>query len=561
MFSYHHPSHQTQPRQPKALQHQSTPTKNAPPNSSSTTQNARQQTGHTPTCANCGTQTTPLWRRNQSGATLCNACALFQKMKGRPRPISLKTNVIKPRNRVKAIDRIPLAQLNPQQSQKTNRACTSGSSTISTPCSTPLRRNHTFLPQQQPNLIQLATSSPNNSSHTLPKSHSLPLNHTSNNPRHPKPSSSSRHSSTPFRSISYPAADNRLSISHPHQVAYQSELSYAPPTPIRSARKSLPGGPDPPSLCPNPSVPSKRRKHAVQSTSGTPLLGSPDLISTNLAGHISNRLKPADSPDTSPPIRRHSFLSDHSQSLTSSKDRLCQRQEEAPSSARVERFGLTPIKLPPLSELTRHLRELTGPQPSPREPGPPTSFEASAREARLHSPVSPAGAHGRMVVAAGRALSVHSSLSDSDHSILSPSQLATPPDTHTFRPRLPLTPPVYLGTRPILPNHFLPNSQPPSSSLVDSSLPLSSPPPPHTIEQQQPSHHNFFSPANEVCFLKKRIMELEIMNGRMVSRLGQLEAAPNSPPQPPHFPHRPESSSHHVQEEHDDDQDMLDMSL
>ncbi|KAG0148311.1 hypothetical protein CROQUDRAFT_10918, partial [Cronartium quercuum f. sp. fusiforme G11] len=54
-----------------------------------------------PTCANCSTQTTPLWRRDDSGATLCNACALFQKMKGRPRPISLKTDVIKQRNRVK----------------------------------------------------------------------------------------------------------------------------------------------------------------------------------------------------------------------------------------------------------------------------------------------------------------------------------------------------------------------------------------------------------------------------------------------------------------------------
>ncbi|CAH7669895.1 expressed protein [Phakopsora pachyrhizi] len=58
-----------------------------------------------PTCANCSTQTTPLWRRGDSGVTLCNACALFQKMKGRPRPISLKTDVIKQRNRLKTSDR------------------------------------------------------------------------------------------------------------------------------------------------------------------------------------------------------------------------------------------------------------------------------------------------------------------------------------------------------------------------------------------------------------------------------------------------------------------------
>lgn len=55
--------------------------------------------GTSPQCSNCGTKTTPLWRRNPEGLPLCNACGLFLKLHGEVRPLKLKTNVIKKRNR------------------------------------------------------------------------------------------------------------------------------------------------------------------------------------------------------------------------------------------------------------------------------------------------------------------------------------------------------------------------------------------------------------------------------------------------------------------------------
>ncbi|MCJ1400351.1 hypothetical protein MMC11_003556 [Xylographa trunciseda] len=55
-----------------------------------------------PVCQNCSTSTTPLWRRDEIGSVLCNACGLFLKLHGRNRPLALKTDVIKSRNRVKS---------------------------------------------------------------------------------------------------------------------------------------------------------------------------------------------------------------------------------------------------------------------------------------------------------------------------------------------------------------------------------------------------------------------------------------------------------------------------
>jgi GATA-binding protein, other eukaryote len=38
-------------------------------------------------CANCGTDKTPLWRRNATGDAICNACGLYEKTRRTSRPV------------------------------------------------------------------------------------------------------------------------------------------------------------------------------------------------------------------------------------------------------------------------------------------------------------------------------------------------------------------------------------------------------------------------------------------------------------------------------------------
>ncbi|CAO3661657.1 unnamed protein product [Rhizopus stolonifer] len=50
-------------------------------------------------CANCQATNTPLWRRDVSGKTICNACGLYYKLHHVHRPAAMMNSVIKRRKR------------------------------------------------------------------------------------------------------------------------------------------------------------------------------------------------------------------------------------------------------------------------------------------------------------------------------------------------------------------------------------------------------------------------------------------------------------------------------
>ncbi|KAJ7917000.1 hypothetical protein B0H13DRAFT_1472249, partial [Mycena leptocephala] len=48
-----------------------------------------------PECSHCHTRQTSVWRRNKDGEQVCNACGVYQRLRGKERPLPSRTRKIK----------------------------------------------------------------------------------------------------------------------------------------------------------------------------------------------------------------------------------------------------------------------------------------------------------------------------------------------------------------------------------------------------------------------------------------------------------------------------------
>ncbi|XP_001607848.1 GATA-binding factor A isoform X2 [Nasonia vitripennis] len=180
-------------------------------------------------CTNCGTRTTTLWRRNNEGEPVCNACGLYFKLHGVNRPLAMRKDGIQTRKRKPKKTPEPNARQNPGEHDNSTSTASSPSNELKSNHHQQHQPPHQQPHQQQPQQHQLD----NKSSSTNPSSSSsdrpVYLGHTSLLSSSGGSTSAAGSSSLPTVKTEPRSCDAGV-IGQPYSAYYQHPHQLAAPT-------------------------------------------------------------------------------------------------------------------------------------------------------------------------------------------------------------------------------------------------------------------------------------------------------------------------------------------